>query len=739
MLIFRNRQNLILCLIILLTIVIFPQTIFAQTPHNQNILFINQVRGEECCNPGSFKFFQKQVETFEENDIKATFVIRYDALSNTKYQKYIKNISKKYFEIGLFLEITPNLAKDAGVAYIGNTENWYQAQHAYTLGYSQEDRIKILDTAFTQFYTIFGYYPKTTTAWIMDSFSLTYIQEKYGVTTHQITREQWGTDSYTLSGGPPHYPYLASKNWAFIPQQTQKEQNLPLLIVRQTITDPVFNYGDNTNAFTSQPNDYSIDGKNFTYFTKLFNQTMDQEPNTYSFALLGLENSMQQQYQDEFIKQIRYVSENFDPEHTTQKASSFYTKFIENMQKQTVTVYHGKDSNSQNPDTSQAFWITTPYYRVRIRNKKDEMFISDIRIYDETWIDPYNKYTAQNLAYWVAPFIIDGSRFYQKDHQIKGKNVKTVLQNILLPEIRYKEKKFLPSKNDRYTQPTRIQLPFKEPGSNIKLSYTKETNTIHISYANTNKNITSLHFHEQNFQIENTSNRDKIVYKIEHMSNPYIQILQAEKGNFELAWMQKNGQEINKPKLFPQNNIFKNKKNKKNTLLYSMKAHKEKENIWKFTPNISKSFNMEKFQKVFYPYVFPELIPRETDSSKTIIYAHNRYAIVGRNPVRFVVIPKDAYGFQTKTKNLPQVIVQPEVDNITIQEQHGTNGIYFIDIMEKEKSGKYTVTVTIDEKSEKQSVFFTPNCKTQKKYCILHLVEAVRYIKNGFFNWLRMD
>jgi hypothetical protein len=50
-----------------------------------------------------------------------------------------------------------------------------------------------------------------------------------------------GVDSYTLYGGPVHYPYYPSQNWALVPA-AQNNENMPI-IVRQTITDPVYNYG----------------------------------------------------------------------------------------------------------------------------------------------------------------------------------------------------------------------------------------------------------------------------------------------------------------------------------------------------------------------------------------------------------------------------------------------------------------------------------------------------------------
>ena len=92
------------------------------------------------------------------------------------------------------------------------------------IGYQPDDRKKLIDTYMTAFQNAFGYYPATSVSWMIDPLSLAYLQQKYGVSVQEITREQWGTDSYTIYGGPPHYPYKPSQNWAIVPDP---QSNLP--------------------------------------------------------------------------------------------------------------------------------------------------------------------------------------------------------------------------------------------------------------------------------------------------------------------------------------------------------------------------------------------------------------------------------------------------------------------------------------------------------------------------------
>jgi len=390
---------------------LFNQKSFA---NEHSTVIINQVRGSECCSVGELSNLQLQLETASKLQLPTTFSLRYDVLQNPDFLHLVKNYqSNGNFEWAAFLEITPQLAKDAGVEYKGNETNWYEAQFVYLIGYEQAERNKLLETYMKQFQTVFGNYPQTTTAWMIDPFSLQLLKTKYGVLIHQITREQMGVDSYTLYGGPVHYPYYPSLNWALIPT-AQKSDQMPI-IIRQTITDPVYNYGDSTSSFTAQANDYVRRNANFNYFQHLFLQAHAQSENQDTFALLGLENSMPLENQQEFVKQLEFVAawrkENQTHQILTAQAfASFFQN--KNEKNQELSVYYGQD---QEKTDEKAWWITTPFYRARLRLSGKELFVSDLRFYDESFIDPYLTAPAKKLGWWIVPFSIDGSRYGLND------------------------------------------------------------------------------------------------------------------------------------------------------------------------------------------------------------------------------------------------------------------------------------------------------------------------------------
>lgn len=371
-------------------------------------LIINQVRGSECCDVGERAHFQLQLNTSEQLDLATNFALRYDVLQDQTYLDLI-GTSSSQINYGGFLEITPQLAKDAGVRYLGGASNWYQANYAYLIGYSQEERQAIIDQYMTVFKQQLGFYPNFTTAWMIDPLSLQYLKTTYGIQVHQITREQFSTDSYTLDGGPPHYPYFPSGNWALIPNDGQVT-TMPLL-VRQTITDPVYNYGDQTNSFTSQPNDYALRDANLDYFRFIFSQAENQPNQNYSFALIGLENSMPAEIQSEYKQQLTIVSDwQADEQNLVVTTTDFYQQFVnQKLADELPTVYHGQ---AENDVQEQAWWITTPDYRARVRLSGGELFISDLRVYAREFTDPYLTEQAANTGRWLVPAIFNSSISY---------------------------------------------------------------------------------------------------------------------------------------------------------------------------------------------------------------------------------------------------------------------------------------------------------------------------------------
>ncbi len=650
-----------------------PAQIFASETQPQFAVIINQVRGNECCSAGGTNELSQQLVSLQKLQLPATFAIRYDTLKNPKYTQLLKQ-AKSPIEIAAFLEITPQFAQDSGVLYTGTKEQWYEAEHAFAVGYQPADRIKLIDQYMLEFKNVFGSYPTTTVAWMIDPQSLQYLADKYHVTAHEITREQWGTDSYTLYGGPVHYPYFPSKNWALIPDSSNTTSPL---ILRQTIADAVWNYGDPTSSFTSQPNDYRRRERGFDYFTQLFTESQNQPTEKYTFSLLGLENSMPSLDQTEFNKQLEFVS-NWSKSGSGRKvvtAQDFASWLKSSGSLTKVESYSGSGG-----EAGTAWTITTNVYQVRLRYDQKKFYISDLRLYSPLFKDPYFDQTALRHGHWIVPFLVDGSRF----------RLDSPAENILtsVPDN-------LTDRRAEDGTPSRIELPTDQVPKLVK-------NGDEYQFVSSEDNSKII----AKFTADALFFSSTLASKFSAEELKKVVTVQSDES---LVWKSRNGQ-----------------------VLWQLKADSDSNKPFiKYTPQVSQN-DLSEARVDQYPYLFPELKPRPLDTHNTNLYVNNQFAIAGRNPVRFVFFPRDEFGYPIAIEGQPTATASPEVSIITQEKPHDSNGMIFIDFTNN-KPGEYQTEVDYGAFHSSQKIYFAPNCKNEKGYCLTHPVQAWWF----FRNWLQ--
>ncbi len=656
----KSTLFFIFCLLYIATFLI-PGSASAKS--SPQILIIDQVRGEECCDKGSITALKKQIDVHVKNSIPVTFAIRYDALKDDRYVSILKKASElnpKIINLGISLEITPLLAKESSVSYGKKSANWYEAQNLFSIGYSYEDNELMSEVLFGAFYEKFAYYPSVSSSWMIKTSLLNRIAKKYGIKVHQITREQWGTDSYSLYGGPPHYPYPASSNWVFMPDYTREDGPL---IVRQTVTDPLYNYGDNTSSYTSQPNDYLRD-KTFSYFQALLDQALNEQAGR-GFVLLGLENSMGDIYQTEYVKQIELVKKYLDKKAVILPNPSELASVWKD---QKVSSYWGKDIKGSTDNES--FWISTPKYRVRLRKENDELFIDDIRIFSRSFSDPYDGNLAESEGFWIAPFLLDGS-LVSKDKK---------LFSLSQPKT---ENNFVEVKHDVGDKPSRILLPGLSEGE-IKSS--QKNDQFEITYRQKGRKDVSIIFGEESIDFQGFSKQD-ITHERKLPSNYPVKWDQRANG-FSLYWSLKG-----------------------NTWSEMLSDCNVKGCIWRFgtVPEL-----IDEVRRKDYAFLMPEPAGHPLDKEKSVLFANNNYAIAGRNPVRFIIIPYDMFGIVTSLKEGCKDISVNVPGTKCIQDGRR----YFLDVYGN-GPGAVDVSVRLDKHLTKENrIFFAPNCKSDIKSCL---------------------
>src|SRR3989344_8609501 len=157
--IYMRKPILFITSILFLIIIHKPLSSIAADP--ASILIINQVRGvESCCLPGNTEIIERIQSDKELSKLPIGWALRFDVINEDSYTKYFKDNNN----LGLLLEITPSLASASGVLYKGKLtgEDWYLARNAFLIGYTKDERKKLIDTVLASFKKTFGYYPSFT-------------------------------------------------------------------------------------------------------------------------------------------------------------------------------------------------------------------------------------------------------------------------------------------------------------------------------------------------------------------------------------------------------------------------------------------------------------------------------------------------------------------------------------------------------------------------------------------------
>lgn len=370
----------IIGLFIFLLTLIFPINCFAKS--NSFVSIVNPIRGADFWeeNQPVEKALLGEIEALKENDLPATFLLRFDALSEQKIIDLLKNSSN--YEKGIFLEVTHSWAKKASVSYY-TSDSWHNAGSAFLSGYEQDERRRLIETVFEEFKRIFGDYPKSVGAWWIDSFSLSLMQQKYGITSALIVSDQYTTDNYQIWGQFWSTPYYPSKNNVLHPAQ-KIESKLPVVITQWAARDPVNGYGNGVmeSTLSVQANDY-LDYHNLTtnYFSKLVDIYTNQDLNKFGHLVVGLENSYSwDKYSQEYKNQMKVLSNlrkngQFSIVNL-EDFSSWYQKTFPQLSSEHIIV-----ADDPLGTFKKVVWFMNPYYRAGWFFNQDGSVFRDVRQY----------------------------------------------------------------------------------------------------------------------------------------------------------------------------------------------------------------------------------------------------------------------------------------------------------------------------------------------------------------------
>lgn len=291
---------------------------------NRYLTLVNPVRGRSLWNDKSLNPIKDQYNLINTDNLPATWLLQYDVLSDEELLKTIKGFDAKQ-ELGVFLEVSPKFADEARVIYpLGMP--WFYPNVVLLSAYSQTERRKLIDKLFTEFKNSFGFYPKSVGAWWIDSYSLNYMKEKYGIKAAMIVADQLTTDRYGVWGqwwGVPYYPSKAN----ILTPAASLEQKQNVVMVQWAQRDPLQAYGESPkySNYSLQANDYIRQGKDTKYFQNLTNIYLDCQ-NKLGQITVGLETGIESVgYINEYKNQLDYLKQqkNIRPVTMSQFADYF--------------------------------------------------------------------------------------------------------------------------------------------------------------------------------------------------------------------------------------------------------------------------------------------------------------------------------------------------------------------------------------------------------------------------------
>lgn len=273
------------------------------TANDKYVTIVNPVRGRELWRDKSLKPLQDQYKIINDLGLKATWLVQDDVTRDRELVEYIKKFNQKQ-ELGIFLEISSKLAKKARVYYPINRP-WYSPEAVFLSGYSRQDRKKLIDAIMADFKNTFGYLPMSVGVWWIDSYSLNYLETKYGIKTTMIVADQKTTDDYGVWGQWWGYPYYPDKDNILVPGSSK------VLIIQWALRDPELAYigsGPKTSNYSLQANDYVSQGLDINYFEKLANVYFDDR-NKLGQITVGLETGIESVDNiAEYKKQLEWIN-----------------------------------------------------------------------------------------------------------------------------------------------------------------------------------------------------------------------------------------------------------------------------------------------------------------------------------------------------------------------------------------------------------------------------------------------
>ena len=399
---------------------------FAYADGKSFITIINPVRISTYTkdSPQSLK---NEYQEIAKRDISATWLLTYDAVMNESLLEVFSPMDDKQ-EFGIFLEVTESFSNASNVIY-NKTNSWHHAKALFLSGYKQEDRKKLIDKVFLEFKNKFGYYPKSIGGWWVDAFSLSYMQEKYGITGVLGLSDQFDLDNYQVWGTPYSIPFYPNKIHAGIPGDVSNK--LDIVTFRWAARDPLNGY---ISPSEQQGSLYSVQdylglGLGEDYFERLVDlYAVEKEHNLFGHMTIGLEADYSPDtYEAIFAKRLDIVKK-FEGQGvkvtTMAEFSDWYRKEFPK-----ASPPHFIETDDLLGKSKKTMWYQSSFYRIGLvyDYSSKKLLIVDLRPYQNNFQEPF--YVSPNKQFNLSinlPYIIDYANDKTSTREINVGNLDSI-------------------------------------------------------------------------------------------------------------------------------------------------------------------------------------------------------------------------------------------------------------------------------------------------------------------------
>ena len=330
-----------------------------------------------------------------------TYALKYDALMEPRYQQLLKEYLDENDELGVWWEITEPLCRRAGVGFRDTRQELEyddRVDSAYCLGYSPEERKLLVDAYMADFYAIYGYYPANIGAWVMDSVTIGYAREKYGVKAACICRDQVATDGFTLWGGWPNGVYFPSRDNAFIPASTE-EMQLDIPVFRLLGPDPIYNFEDHVRrenmqgVVTMEPS--WLPGRDPRFVGSYFGGMTEEDALGIQYCQVGQENNflwenIQPGLEAQLQRLVELVREGKIRVETMGATGEWFAK--QYRLTPPATFQRGYDWSGNG---LSAQWYASVNYRLGLLGEEGHLRIRDLFVYRQDYASRYLRQRIQ--------------------------------------------------------------------------------------------------------------------------------------------------------------------------------------------------------------------------------------------------------------------------------------------------------------------------------------------------------